>query len=109
MELGNLYESVDAKYSPILGYLSISPLEEIKELLVSIHEKEGIMRDYFGFDYEENNTLTFYDFTSVQEKSINVSIKELMDFLNPILINYLSKFNDEFFFVEDILKKILEQ
>ena len=106
MELTRIYKFIDAKYSPIIGYLSISPIEEIKELLVSIQNKSGIMHDYFGFEFEDDDTLTFYDFSSKQEKNINISIQELIEFIEPILNEYLGQNMSEKDFVEVTLKNI---
>lgn len=106
MKLNNIYKYIDSKYSPIIGYLSISPKGEMKELLFSIQARTGIMRDYFGFEFEENNTLTFYDFTSTKEKSVNVSIHEFIELLEPLLADYLSEYTNEKSDIKNILQKI---
>ena len=106
MQLSSIYKFIDSKYLPIIGYLSISPIEEIKESLISIQKKAGIMRDYFGFEFEENNTLTFYDFSSNEEKKINVSVQEFIEILNPMLDEYLDKFSNEKSYIETIIKNI---
>jgi hypothetical protein len=78
MGLYKIYKFIDAKYSPIVGCLAASPIEEFKELFISIQNKTGVMRDFFGFEYEKNNTLTFYDFTGDLEKLINVTFNDLL-------------------------------
>lgn len=68
MNLNKIYDSMDPKYGPIIAYLFVSPLNEFKELLETIKMKSGIMRDFVGFEYEDNKKLTFYDFTTEPEK-----------------------------------------
>jgi len=59
---------MDPKNVPIIAYLFVSLLNEFKELLETIKMKSGIMRDFVGFEYEDNKKLTFYDFTTEPEK-----------------------------------------
>jgi hypothetical protein len=106
MELDKIYKYIDPKYSPIIGYLSICPLQEVKELLLAIKNKSGIMYDSFGFEYEENNSLTFYDFTSDTEKSINIQVDEIVSFIEPIMNDYLTQNPSEDTFIKNILKEI---
>jgi len=89
MELNTIYKYVDAKYSPIVGYLSVRPLHEIKSIFEAVRNKSGIMYDYFGFEYEDDNTLTFYDFTSDLGKKINIDIRDIINFLEPLTKEYL--------------------
>lgn len=106
MELNKIYKYIDAKYSPIIGYLSIRPLQEIKDLLLAIKNKSGIMYDCFGFEYEENNSLTFYDFTSEKEKTINMEVYEILNFIEPVINDFLTQNPNEGPLVKNILKEI---
>lgn len=107
MELNKMYENIDANYSPIVGYLSICSLQEIKYLLETIKYKTGIMYDYFGFEYETDNTLTFYDFTSGNPKLINISVYDVISFLKPIIKEYLIQNPKDELIIESIINTVL--
>ena len=84
--------------------MSIRPLQEVKDLLLAIKNKSGVMYDSLGFEYEENNSLTFYDFTSDKEKTINMKVDEFLDFIEPVIDDYISQNPSEAALIENILK-----
>ena len=104
MELNNKY--LDGKYSPIVGYLSTRPLKEIKDIFIAVRNKSGIMYDYFGFENEDDNTLTFYDFTSKSEKKVNIEINDFINFLEPITSEYLIQNPGDISTVENLINEI---
>jgi hypothetical protein len=106
MELNKIYKFFDGKYSPIIGYLVVSPIGELKDLLMSMQNKTGIMRDFFGFEYEENNTVTFYDFTGNLEKSINITLSDFLIILQPTIDDYVKISPNESFLIESLIKAI---
>jgi hypothetical protein len=105
MDLNQYFEYTDSKFDPMIMFLFVSPLSEIKEILSAIELKHGIMRDFCGFEFEENDTLTFFDFSSTQEKSINLSIQEFILFFEPLLNQYLIEYPNEKTVIEALIKK----
>ncbi|MDQ3395528.1 MAG: hypothetical protein M3512_15665 [Bacteroidota bacterium] len=106
MKINKVYNFFDEKYSPITGYFFVSPVGEIEDCLINLKNKCGTMRDYFGYEYEENDSVTFYDFTGKSEKAINVSVSDLLIILQPLISEYLSDFPDKREFIESILNSI---
>jgi hypothetical protein len=106
MELNKVYQYIDTRFSPIVGYLNIIPASGFKEMLEAIQNKSNIMYDYFGFEYEDDDTLTFYDFTSPNEKSINISIVDLIGLIDPITKDYVVNNPSESLLIEGIINKI---
>jgi hypothetical protein len=99
-----VFKYVDSEYLPIVTYIVISSIDEIKELLLSIQKKKGIMHEYYGFEFGENNTLTFHDFLS--KKNITLLIREFITFFEPWLNNYFAKDPNEKAAIETLLKNI---
>jgi hypothetical protein len=89
LKINKIYDFFDEKFTPITGYFYVSPKNEIKDCIINLKNKCGVMRDFFGYEYEDNNTITFYDFTGGVEKSINVQLNDLLVILSPMIDDYL--------------------
>lgn len=105
-EISLVYKYVDSEYLPIVTYLSISSVNQIKELLLAIQNKHGIMHEYYGFELGENNTLTFYDLLSFRENSITLSLQEFITFFEPWLNQYFAQDPNEKKAIETLVKNI---
>jgi|SRR6218665_43281 len=88
MELIKIYKYLDLKYSPLISYLSISPPDELLNMLELISNKNGCIREFHGFEFKDINTITFYDFSSDIEKSCNLSLTELLNIIEPQADDY---------------------
>ena len=106
MIISNVYKFIEEKYSPILGYLAVSPIEEFKQFFISINNKAGIMRDFFGFEYEDDETVTFFDFTGDSEKSINIELSDLIIILQPLICDYVKVYPIEGLEIENLINDI---
>ena len=106
MDLHQYFSNLDSKFDPIILFLFVSPISDLQVILSAIEEKYGIMRDFCGFEFEENNSLTFYDFTSDQVNTINVPIKVFVQLLDPIIIEYKIKYPNEIFSVNNKVNNI---
>ncbi|MFK8302298.1 hypothetical protein ACI75Y_05250 [Capnocytophaga stomatis] len=94
----------NANRAPILGFLHCIRPSAFREFLISLSNKSGLVIDYFGVEYEENNTLTFFDFTSFDvDLEVNVSLQEFIEIIHPIIEDYLDEYPKE----EQEIKKIL--
>lgn len=83
----------NANRAPILGFLHCIRPNIFGELLKSLSNKTGLVIDYFGVEYEDNDTLTFFDFTSFDSDiEINVSIQEFLKIIEPIIQDYLDEY-----------------
>ena len=83
------------EYYLIARFFFTRNIDEIEVILQNILEKGSVMYDFLGYEYEDNDTLTFYDFTSQVEKSINVSIPLFLELVKPIIDEFRFKFPND--------------
>lgn len=100
----------DVNRTPILGFLHCLRPDMFKFLLVLLNDRTGIVVDYFGVEYEENDTLTFFDFTCFDvDIEINVSIQEFLEIIPPIIQDYLDKYPEEEKEIKNILVELAKR
>ncbi|WP_010520590.1 hypothetical protein [Aquimarina agarivorans] len=89
MELPNIYNFIDEKYSPLLSYLFTLPVNDFLNFLKAIRDRSGLVREYHGFDFEKSNEyVEFWDDSSGQELIIELSISNLLALLSPIIDSF---------------------
>lgn len=90
MKVNKVYWYIKDKYTPIIAFF-ISWPNDFESLFTNLINKTGVGRDYHIYEYEENHTVTFYDLSGKDEKSVNVTIKELLEILEPMYNDYLAE------------------
>ncbi|MGM5630244.1 hypothetical protein O2K51_05020 [Apibacter raozihei] len=108
MILNEIYVFFDPKYIPIINYFYIIPSESIESELDMIYRGIGCMRDFNGYEFENNGTITFFDFTTI-EKSINITIPNLIIFINPIIQDFLKNNSEKKIVIDNYIDMLLNK
>lgn len=105
IELNKIYKFFDVKYAPVFNFFG-AWTNELINCLKNLNKKCGIMRDFHGYEYEEDNTITFYDFTGDSEKSINIELNDLIIILRPMIDDYLKINPNQSIEIENLIDEI---
>lgn len=88
MELPKIYNFIDNKYIPVVRYLLILPPMDIISFLKSLKNKTGFGRDFHGYEFEnDEGKVEFWDTSSGIEQISEITVADLLDFLEPLIFS----------------------